>query len=153
MKIIGLFNLTSAALILSAVACGSSSGTVGTEGQAESAEACSVATDCTGFLPRNVEQCSDGTTAGASWTCVKDKCEIAYCSASTAGNGGCNTASDCTGLLPRNVVQCANGTSAGASWSCVESQCEVAYCSAAAEAVTDAGAGPSPDSGFSEDGF
>jgi hypothetical protein len=132
MKTFGLFGLTTTALISISglfLGCGSAPGSsVDSTDQASTAEECAVASDCTGFLPRSVEQCSDGTSAGASWSCVRKHCAIEYCSASPAPTNACSSASDCTGFLPRNVEQCSNGTSSGASWGCVEGACQIQYC-------------------------
>jgi hypothetical protein len=133
MKTIALFSFAASTLtILSSLGlgCSAAPGNVGTETEGASAS-CGVASDCTGFLPRNVEECSDGTSAGASWSCVKDKCEITYCSSSSKApsTNSCNTSSDCTGSLPRNIETCGDGTTAGASWGCVANTCTIEYCS------------------------
>jgi hypothetical protein len=49
--------------------------------------ACVASTDCMGALPGNTEACSDGTSAGAQWTCTSGACIISYC----ADNGGIAT--------------------------------------------------------------
>ena len=40
---------------------------------------CSSATDCTGALPALCQQCADGGSGCAHFTCVAGQCQVAYC--------------------------------------------------------------------------
>jgi hypothetical protein len=102
---------------------------------------CQSATDCTGLLPRSVQQCEDGTSQPAQWDCESNACVISYCdsdgglatsggsgSGSASGNGSCQSASDCTGFLPQSSELCQDGTSQSAQWDCESNACVISYC-------------------------
>jgi hypothetical protein len=118
-----------------------------------SSGSCKSASECSGALPRNEEQCADGTFSGASWECRSDSCVISYCKGHTtpspSASGTCNQATDCTGALPRTELQCEDGNFGGASWACNSGACTIAYC---ANDGGPASSGGSGDGGSSSGG-
>jgi hypothetical protein len=127
---------------------------------------CQKSSDCSGALPRNEEQCADGTFSGAQWECLRLNgpggfCSISYCEGhggtgskpSPGGNGSCNEPTDCTGSLPNNQIQCADGTFAGAQWDCDSNVCTISYCdndggpASSGSGSNDAGGSGSNDAG------
>jgi len=147
MKSIQIFAALAAVVTLPfAVACGGapSETSTGSGSSASSAESCETESDCTGFLPRSVEVCSDGSSEGAHWECKKHSCEIAYCSSEkTSDTGSCESASDCSGLLPQSVEVCSNGSSEAAHWECTSHACVIGYCSSSKGSSTGSGSGAS----------
>jgi hypothetical protein len=127
---------------------------------------CQNSSECTGALPRNEEQCADGTFSGAQWECLRLNgpggfCSISYCEGhggtgtkpSPSGNGSCNVPTDCTGSLPKNQIQCADGNFSGAQWDCDSNVCTISYCDndggPASGGSNDAGGSGSNDAGGS----